>query len=59
MSRYSSLQENIKEKENIIDKMKAASSNLPKTLLSDEQKRSAKLEKERKSLHEEGPRTLV
>jgi hypothetical protein len=38
--------------------MKAAGSNL-KTLLSDEQKKSAKLEEERRSLHEEGQKTLA
>ncbi|GLA78628.1 hypothetical protein AtubIFM55763_011642 [Aspergillus tubingensis] len=53
----SSPQENIKEKEKIIDKMKAAGSNL-KTLLSDEQKKSAQLENERRLLQAEGQKTL-
>lgn len=51
-------QEVLKEKEKMIDKMRAAGSDL-KMLLSEEQKKNAELEKERKVFHEEGQKTLA
>ncbi|KAJ5472156.1 hypothetical protein N7539_008725 [Penicillium diatomitis] len=53
-----SLQEVLKAKDKMIDKMKDAGSNL-KMLLSEEQKKNAELEKERNVFHEEGQKTLT